>query len=118
MRRGQTLKELPPELFQGKAKGFDVEKALLAKSVRDFDKAISMVSLHETWFGNVKIPVLFIQKELLAWPPAHDWLPKRTVCIMALRLIKMQRHSVAICQLFHYKGHLDPQKRDALNKAV
>ncbi|KAL4654750.1 hypothetical protein ACB092_01G402500 [Castanea dentata] len=97
MRRRQTLKELPPELFQGKAKGFDVEKALLAKSVRDFDKAISMVSLHETWFGNVKIPALFIQ---------------------ALRLIKMQRHSVAICQLFHYKGHLDPQKRDALNKAV
>ena len=38
--------------------------------------------------------------------------------MQALRLIKMQRHSVAICQLFHYKGHLDPQKRDALNKAV
>ncbi|KAM4081975.1 hypothetical protein ACJW30_11G134000 [Castanea mollissima] len=36
----------------------------------------------------------------------------------ALRLIKMQRHLVAICQLFHCKGHLDPQKRDALNKAV
>ncbi|CAM8954268.1 unnamed protein product [Rhodiola kirilowii] len=49
----------------------------------------------------------------------------------ALRLIKysvskagvefrreMQRHSVAIRQLFHYKGHPDPLKGDALNKAV
>ncbi|KAK7856322.1 embryogenesis-associated protein emb8 [Quercus suber] len=62
------------ELFQGKAKGFDVEKALLAKSVRDFEKAISMVSygfeVLEDFYsesstrevvGNVKIPVLFIQ---------------------------------------------------------
>ncbi|KAL0011388.1 hypothetical protein SO802_006496 [Lithocarpus litseifolius] len=32
------------ELFQGKAKEFDVEKALLAKSIHDFEKAISMVS--------------------------------------------------------------------------
>ncbi|KAI3416929.1 uncharacterized protein J3R85_014915 [Psidium guajava] len=49
----------------------------------------------------------------------------------ALRLIKyvveksglefrreMQRHSVAVRQLFHYKGHPDPLKGDALNKAV
>uniref|UniRef100_A0A7N0TS72 VHS domain-containing protein n=1 Tax=Kalanchoe fedtschenkoi TaxID=63787 RepID=A0A7N0TS72_KALFE len=49
----------------------------------------------------------------------------------ALRLIKysvskagvefrreMQRHSVAIRQLFHYKGHPDPLKGDAPNKAV
>ncbi|TKY48198.1 VHS domain-containing protein [Spatholobus suberectus] len=49
----------------------------------------------------------------------------------ALRLIKyavgkcgaefrreMQRHSVAIRQLLHYKGQLDPLKGDALNKAV
>lgn len=49
----------------------------------------------------------------------------------ALRLIKyavgksgvefrreMQRHSVAIRQLFHYKGQLDPLKGDALNKTV
>ncbi|RRT84750.1 hypothetical protein B296_00013408 [Ensete ventricosum] len=49
----------------------------------------------------------------------------------ALRLIKyavaksgnefrreMQRHSVAMRQLFHYKGQLDPLKGDALNKAV
>ncbi|XP_027368954.1 uncharacterized protein LOC113874896 [Abrus precatorius] len=63
-------------LFQGKTKGFDVEKALLAKSVRDFEEAISMVSYG---FGNVedfysksstrnmikdvKIPVLFIQSD-------------------------------------------------------
>ncbi|XP_023526954.1 VHS domain-containing protein At3g16270-like [Cucurbita pepo subsp. pepo] len=49
----------------------------------------------------------------------------------ALRLIKyavgksgvefrreMQRHSVAVRQLFHYKGQPDPLKGDALNKAV
>ncbi|KAB2612871.1 VHS domain-containing protein [Pyrus ussuriensis x Pyrus communis] len=49
----------------------------------------------------------------------------------ALRLIKyavgksgvefrreMQRNSVAVRQLFHYKGHPDPLKGDALNKAV
>ncbi|KAG9440466.1 hypothetical protein H6P81_020631 [Aristolochia fimbriata] len=49
----------------------------------------------------------------------------------ALRLIKysvgksgvefrreMQRHSTVIRQLFHYKGHPDPLKGDALNKAV
>lgn len=51
--------------------------------------------------------------------------------VQALRLIKyavgksgvefrreMQRHSVAVRQLFHYKGQLDPLKGDALNKAV
>lgn len=51
--------------------------------------------------------------------------------MQALRLIKyavgksgvefrreMQRHSVAVRQLFHYKGQLDPLKGDALNKAV
>ncbi|KAK6944693.1 Type II CAAX prenyl endopeptidase Rce1-like [Dillenia turbinata] len=32
------------EIFQGRSKGFDVEKALLAKSIRDFEKEISMVS--------------------------------------------------------------------------
>ena len=32
------------ELFQGKTEGFDVERALLAKSVRDFENAISMMS--------------------------------------------------------------------------
>ncbi|KAK4786384.1 hypothetical protein SAY86_003073 [Trapa natans] len=62
------------ELFQGKRKGFDVEKALLAKSVRDFEEAISMVSYEfetiEEFYsrsstrdlvGNVKVPLLFIQ---------------------------------------------------------
>ncbi|CAJ1940580.1 unnamed protein product [Sphenostylis stenocarpa] len=61
-------------LFQGKAKGFDVKKALLAKSVRDFEEAISMVSYGfeaiEDFYSksstrnmirDVKIPVLFIQ---------------------------------------------------------
>lgn len=51
--------------------------------------------------------------------------------MQALRLIKysvgksgvefrreMQRHSVAVRQLFHYKGLPDPLKGDALNKAV
>lgn len=51
--------------------------------------------------------------------------------VQALRLIKycvgksgvefqreMQRHSVAVRQLVHYRGHPDPLKGDALNKAV
>ena len=66
------------ELFQGKAKGFDVEKALEAKSVREFEKLISCVSLGfnsiEDFYsksstrsvvGNVKIPVLYIQVHVL-----------------------------------------------------
>lgn len=53
------------------------------------------------------------------------------ILLQALRLIKyavgksgvefrreMQRHSVAVRQLFHYKGQSDPLKGDALNKAV
>ncbi|XP_065003442.1 uncharacterized protein LOC135582812 isoform X2 [Musa acuminata AAA Group] len=64
------------ELFQGKAKGFDVGRALSAKSVREFDGAISMVShgYHaiEDFYskistrkliGNLKIPVLFVQSD-------------------------------------------------------
>ena len=31
---------------------------------------------------------------------------------------EMQRHLVAICQLFHFKGHLNPLKRNTLNEAV
>ncbi|CAI8610935.1 unnamed protein product [Vicia faba] len=63
-------------LFQGKTKGFVVEKALLAKSIRDFDEAISMVSygfvdLEEFYrkssttniIKDIKIPVLFIQSD-------------------------------------------------------
>ncbi|KAF5748392.1 hypothetical protein HS088_TW04G00345 [Tripterygium wilfordii] len=64
------------ELFQGRAKGFDVEKALATKSVREFEKAISMVSygfeaIEEFYsksctrevIGNVRIPLLFIQND-------------------------------------------------------
>ncbi|XP_047311459.1 uncharacterized protein LOC124914881 [Impatiens glandulifera] len=62
------------ELFLGRAKGYDVENALQAKSIRDFDKAISMVSYGfdaieefyaksstRTVVGKIKIPVLFTQ---------------------------------------------------------
>ncbi|KAK6131703.1 hypothetical protein DH2020_034500 [Rehmannia glutinosa] len=64
------------ELFQGRGKGFDVEKALSASSVRDFERAISMVSygfdtIEEFYaksstqdvVGRVKVPVLFIQND-------------------------------------------------------
>ncbi|CDP03037.1 unnamed protein product [Coffea canephora] len=64
------------ELFQGRAKGFNVKKALLSTSVRDFEKAISMVSYGfaeiEDFYaksstrdmvGKVKIPLLFIQND-------------------------------------------------------
>ncbi|XP_044464013.1 uncharacterized protein LOC123194711 isoform X2 [Mangifera indica] len=70
------------ELFQGRAKGFDMEKALLAKSVRDFEEAISMVSYGfkaiedfyaksstQSVVGNLKIPVLFIQNDNGTLPP-------------------------------------------------
>ncbi|XP_044471863.1 uncharacterized protein LOC123200634 isoform X2 [Mangifera indica] len=70
------------ELFQGQGKGFDVEKALLSKSVHDFEEAISMVShgfeaIEDFYLksstrsvvGNVKIPVLFIQNDNGALPP-------------------------------------------------
>ncbi|XP_076909559.1 uncharacterized protein LOC143566863 [Bidens hawaiensis] len=62
------------ELFLGRSKGFDVEKALQAKSLKDFEEAISMVSygfdsIEEFYasssttdvVGNVKIPLLFVQ---------------------------------------------------------
>lgn len=62
------------ELFQGRGKGFDVEKALSASSIRDFEKAISMVSygidtIDEFYeksstrnvVGKVEVPLLFIQ---------------------------------------------------------
>ncbi|XP_071709166.1 uncharacterized protein [Rutidosis leptorrhynchoides] len=85
------------ELFQGRFKGFDVEKALQAKSLKDFDEAISMVSygfdsIDEFYasssttdmIGNVKIPVLFVQnnaapsfsvpRSLIAKNPLTSWL--------------------------------------------
>ena len=62
------------ELFQGKDKDFNVQKALSARSLRDFDGVISMVShgfcnLDDFYSENstrlsiayVKIPLLFIQ---------------------------------------------------------
>ncbi|XP_025804077.1 uncharacterized protein LOC112883072 isoform X2 [Panicum hallii] len=64
------------ELFQGKDKDFNVQKALSARSLRDFDGAISMVShgfgtLDDFYSENstrlsiayVKIPLLFIQSD-------------------------------------------------------
>ncbi|WVZ65061.1 hypothetical protein U9M48_014483, partial [Paspalum notatum var. saurae] len=64
------------ELFQGKAKNFNVQKALSASCLRDFDGAISMVShgfdtLEDFYYenstrlsvANVKIPLLFIQSD-------------------------------------------------------
>ncbi|XP_078156668.1 alpha/beta-Hydrolases superfamily protein isoform X3 [Carex rostrata] len=62
------------ELFVGKGKGFDVQKALSAATLRDFDEAISMVSHGcdsvEQFYAkintrqsiqNVKTPILFIE---------------------------------------------------------
>ncbi|CAM0951493.1 unnamed protein product [Alopecurus aequalis] len=63
-------------LFQGKDKDFNVQKALSANSLRDFDEAISMIShgfstVDDFYAENsmrlsvahVKIPVLFIQTD-------------------------------------------------------
>ncbi|KAI3789934.1 hypothetical protein L2E82_02741 [Cichorium intybus] len=68
------------ELFQGRAKGFDVDKALQAKSLKDFEEAISMVSygcdsIEEFYInsstkdviGNIKIPLLFIQNDAMPY---------------------------------------------------
>ncbi|KAL2481925.1 alpha/beta-Hydrolases superfamily protein [Abeliophyllum distichum] len=64
------------ELFQGRGKGFDVDRALSASSIREFEEAVSMVSYGfdtiEDFYaksstrdvvGKVKIPVLFIQND-------------------------------------------------------
>ncbi|KAJ3704886.1 hypothetical protein LUZ61_008591 [Rhynchospora tenuis] len=64
------------ELFLGKGKGFDVQKALSAVTLRDFDEAISMVSHGcdsvEEFYAkistrqlvkNVKTPVFFIESD-------------------------------------------------------
>ncbi|GER41737.1 alpha/beta-Hydrolases superfamily protein [Striga asiatica] len=64
------------EIFHGRGKGFDVEKALSASSTREFERAISMVSYGfdtiEDFYensstrdvvGRVKVPVLFIQND-------------------------------------------------------
>lgn len=70
------------ELFQGKAKGYNLAKALSATSVRDFDKAVSMISngfdTIEDFYSltstrelvnKVKVPVLFIQSDDGSVPP-------------------------------------------------
>ncbi|XP_072988410.1 uncharacterized protein [Typha latifolia] len=70
------------EIFQGKSKGFDVQKALSATSVREFDGAISMISygcdaVEDFYAKNstkqsvetLKIPVLFIQSDDGTVPP-------------------------------------------------
>ncbi|XP_031489501.1 uncharacterized protein LOC116257041 isoform X2 [Nymphaea colorata] len=72
----QDILRANKELFQGRGKGFNVEEALSATSVRDFDKAISMVSYGfdriEDFYkksstreliNTLKIPVLFIQTD-------------------------------------------------------
>ncbi|KAL1213218.1 Embryogenesis-associated protein EMB8 [Cardamine amara subsp. amara] len=64
------------ELFQGRTKTFDVGKALSSKSVREFDKALSMVtygceSIEDFYsscatrdvIGEIKVSVLFIQND-------------------------------------------------------
>ncbi|XP_019100015.1 PREDICTED: uncharacterized protein LOC104779638 isoform X1 [Camelina sativa] len=69
------------ELFQGRAKAFDVGKALSSKSVREFDKALSMVtygceSIEDFYsscatrdvIGEIKVPVLFIQNDNVVPP--------------------------------------------------
>ncbi|PIA27558.1 hypothetical protein AQUCO_07600016v1 [Aquilegia coerulea] len=70
------------ELFRGRANSFNVEKALTATSLRDFEREISMVSygcesIEEFYsksstrelVGNVKIPLLFIQTDDGTVPP-------------------------------------------------
>ncbi|KAF5177148.1 Embryogenesis-associated protein emb8 [Thalictrum thalictroides] len=70
------------ELFRGRANSFNVEKALSATSLRDFEREISMVSygcesIEEFYsksstrelVGNVKIPLLFIQTDDGTVPP-------------------------------------------------
>ena len=63
--------------------------------------------------------------------PTQYYITLSMLAVQALRLIKyavgksgndfkreMQRHSAAMRQLVHYKGHPDPLRGDALNKAV
>lgn len=94
------------ELFQGKAKGFDVEKALEAKSVRDFEKLISSVShgfnsiedfysksSTRSVVGNVKIPVLYIQVHVFyIFPPEFS----------AIKLLKKYGRFLPFHILFTY----------------
>ncbi|KAH7422912.1 hypothetical protein KP509_12G031700 [Ceratopteris richardii] len=61
-------------IFEGRGKDFDLQKGLSAKTIRDFDEAISSVSKgysnvtdmykecsSKSWIDNVKIPILCLQ---------------------------------------------------------
>nr|XP_043626809.1 uncharacterized protein LOC122598278 isoform X2 [Erigeron canadensis] len=76
------------ELFQGRSKKFDVEKALRSKSVKDFEEAISMVSYGFTSIedfyvsssttdviGSIMIPVLFVQNGALS----SSFIPRSSI---------------------------------------
>ncbi|XP_020396848.1 uncharacterized protein [Zea mays] len=108
------------ELFQGKAKGFNVQKALSASCLRDFDVAISMVShgfdtLHDFYaeistrlsVAHVRIPLLFIQSDdgtvpLLAVPRSsisENPFTSLLFCSCVHSTMSMfQRYSVLWCQ--------------------
>ncbi|KAH0927134.1 hypothetical protein HID58_019390 [Brassica napus] len=88
----------------------------------------------ETFACYAIVPLSFVSVKILVENVACSLeliKRRRTDSFMALRLIKyavgksgsefrreMQRNSVAVRNLFHYKGYPDPLKGDALNKAV
>jgi len=108
------------ELFQGKAKNFNVQKALSASCLRDFDGAISMVShgfdtLHDFYaeistrlsVAHVKIPLLFIQSDdgtvpLLAVPRSSISENPFTSLLLCSgvhsTIFTFQRYAVLWCQ--------------------
>ncbi|EOA26144.1 hypothetical protein CARUB_v10019580mg [Capsella rubella] len=106
------------ELFQGRAKSFDVGKALSSKSVREFDKALSMVtygceSIEDFYsicatrdvIGEVKVPVLFIQNDDVV-PPytiprssiAENPFTSLLLCSASPSLIHGRAVAVSWCQ--------------------
>ncbi|XP_077230028.1 uncharacterized protein LOC143863242 isoform X2 [Tasmannia lanceolata] len=108
------------ELFQGRTKGFNITEGLSATSLRDFDKAISMVSrgfeaVDEFYsksstrqlVGNLKIPVLFIQSDdgavpLISIPRssiAENPFTSLLLCsFMPARTITKERSAILWCQ--------------------
>jgi predicted alpha/beta-fold hydrolase len=106
------------ELFQGRAKAFDVGKALCSKSVREFDKALSMVtygceSIEDFYsscatrevIGEVKVPLLFIQNDDVV-PPytiprssiAENPFTSLLLCSSSPNLIDGRTVAVSWCQ--------------------
>ncbi|OAY76761.1 Embryogenesis-associated protein EMB8 [Ananas comosus] len=103
------------EFFQGRAKGFDVQKALSATSVRDFDVGISMVSYGfdsvEAFYaknssrqlvGGVKIPsddgtvpLFSVPRSLIAENPFTSLL--LCSCLPSTN-IRIERSAVLWCQ--------------------